>query len=61
VEPLQDTTKFFSAFYNEPSSGYWYVLSFGTDSSLTVTSGWDNVTGWGTPAGLTFIKAAATH
>lgn len=61
VEPLENTTKFFSALYNEPSSGYWYVLSFGTDSSLTVTPGWDNVTGWGTPAGLTFIKAAATH
>jgi subtilase family serine protease len=35
------------------------LLSFGTDSSLTVTPGWDNVTGWGVPNGLTFIKAAA--
>ena len=26
-----------------------YALSFGLDSSLTVTKGWDNVTGWGTP------------
>jgi subtilase family serine protease len=35
------------------------VLSFGTDSSLTVTQGWDNVTGYGAPNGLPFIKAAA--
>jgi subtilase family serine protease len=61
VEPLQNTTTFFSAFYNEPSSGFWYALSFGTDSSLTVAPGWDNVTGWGTPNGLKFIQAAATH
>jgi hypothetical protein len=35
------------------------AISFGTDSSLTVTPGWDNVTGWGSPIGLSFIKAAA--
>jgi len=32
------------------------VLSFGTDSSLTVTQGWDNVTGYGEPNGLPFIQ-----
>ena len=32
------------------------AVSFGTDSSLTVTSGWDNVTGWGEPNGLPFIQ-----
>jgi subtilase family serine protease len=32
------------------------VLSFGTDSSLTVTKGWDNVTGYGEPNGLPFIQ-----
>ena len=32
------------------------VLSFGTDTSLTVTEGWDNVTGWGEPNGLPFIQ-----
>jgi subtilase family serine protease len=32
------------------------VLSFGTDSSLTVTPGWDNVTGFGEPNGLPFIQ-----
>lgn len=31
-------------------------LSFGTDSSLTVTKGWDNVTGYGEPNGLPFIQ-----
>lgn len=31
------------------------VLTFGTDSSLTVTKGWDNVTGYGEPNGLPFI------
>ncbi|WP_058188144.1 S53 family peptidase [Terracidiphilus gabretensis] len=33
------------------------VLSFGTDSSLTVTKGWDNVTGYGEPNGLPFYFA----
>jgi subtilase family serine protease len=32
------------------------AISFGTDSSLTVTPGWDNVTGWGEPNGLPFIQ-----
>ncbi|MFC5864098.1 protease pro-enzyme activation domain-containing protein [Acidicapsa dinghuensis] len=35
------------------------VLSFGTDSSLTVTRGWDNVTGYGEPNGLPFILAVS--
>jgi subtilase family serine protease len=34
-------------------------LSFGTDSSLTVGYGWDNVTGYGVPKGSTFVQAAA--
>jgi subtilase family serine protease len=32
------------------------AISFGTDSSLTVTPGWDNVTGYGEPNGLPFIQ-----
>jgi subtilase family serine protease len=32
------------------------VLSFGTDSSLTVTPGWDNVTGYGEPNGMAFLQ-----
>lgn len=31
-------------------------ITFGTDSSLTVTAGWDNVTGFGEPNGLPFIQ-----
>jgi subtilase family serine protease len=34
-------------------------FGFGIDSSLTVTHGWDNATGYGTPYGLTFINAVA--
>jgi subtilase family serine protease len=33
------------------------AISFGTDSSLTVTPGWDNVTGWGEPNGLPSSRA----
>lgn len=39
--------------------GLYQAVSFGLDSSLTVTKGWDNVTGNGTPNGLAFITAAA--
>lgn len=34
----------------------YYVVSFGTDSSLTVGNGWDNVTGWGEPVGKGFVR-----
>jgi subtilase family serine protease len=55
---LYSQSKFLSAVY--PSAwGYSYidaVVSFGTDTSLTVGSGWDHVTGWGEPNGLPFIQ-----
>jgi len=57
--PLQNTASFFSALYNSPGDTRWYVLTFGTDSSLTVTPGWDNVTGLGTPNGAAFVNAIA--
>ncbi len=60
VQPLFNTTKYFSAFY-PVSSGSWYVFSFGTDTSLTAGPGWDNVTGHGVPNGLNFINAAAKY
>ncbi|HTT11191.1 MAG TPA: S53 family peptidase [Burkholderiaceae bacterium] len=47
---------FYSAFYNG-SSTRWYVISFGTDTSLSTGFGWDNVTGLGTPNGKRFIQA----
>ena len=54
VAPLQNTTDYLSALYNGLSTR-WYVLSFGTDSSLTTGPGWDNVTGLGTPNGAAFV------
>jgi len=42
------------------SGGIWAAYAFGADTSLTVEPGWDNVTGYGTPNGLPFIKAVGT-
>jgi len=59
LTPLDMTTTYYSAlWFFEEIPGY-VVLSFGTDTSLSVTTGWDNVTGWGVPNGWTFITAAA--
>jgi subtilase family serine protease len=61
AQPLENTTTFLSTLYHEiPSDGLpniWWVLTFGTDSSLVTTPGWDSVTGLGTPNGLEFVKA----
>ena len=35
----------------------WYVLTFGTDSSIAAAPGWDDATGLGTPNGMAFINA----
>jgi subtilase family serine protease len=52
---LYKTKEFTSAIWNlDP--GFSVALSFGTDSSLTVTKGWDNVTGFGEPNGLPFVQ-----
>ncbi len=51
-------TGFTSAVANA-GSNIDFALSFGLDTSLTVTTGWDNVTGYGTPNVNTFLKAAA--
>lgn len=56
AQPLENTTSFLSTLYHG-SSTRWYDLTFGTDSSLVVAPGWDNVTGLGTPNGLSFIEA----
>ena len=50
-------SKYISAFYNSPFSTRWFVLTFGTDTSLAATPGWDNVTGVGTPNGWSFVQA----
>jgi len=56
AQPLENTRRFYSALYNGTSTR-WYVLTFGTDSSLTTGDGWDNVTGLGTPNGKHFVDA----
>jgi hypothetical protein len=55
---LYGNTGFTSAVWNLGGSDY-VNIGFGIDSSLTVTKGWDNATGFGTPNGLTFINAVA--
>ena len=60
--PLDGTTDYVSALYNSPFSTRWFVVTFGTDSSLTTGPGWDNVTGLGTPTGAAFVAdVVAAH
>jgi subtilase family serine protease len=49
---------FLSAIWPDQFASDEYVgdLSFGTDSSLTVRGGWDDVTGWGEPNGMAFVQ-----
>lgn len=57
--PLDGATAYYSAFYNSPFSTRWFVITFGTDSSLHTTTGWDDVTGVGVPSGPGFVNAIA--
>jgi subtilase family serine protease len=57
--PLEGNQSFFSALFDSPISTRWFVLTFGTDSSLRIGRGWDEVTGLGTPNGASFIEEAA--
>jgi subtilase family serine protease len=57
ASPLGNTTSYFSALLNNPATTRWLVITFGTDTSLTTGPGWDNVTGVGTPNGLSFVDA----
>jgi len=54
--PQAPTTRFVSALFQSSSSTRWDVFTFGTDSSLATTAGWDDVTGLGTPNGVPFIN-----
>jgi subtilase family serine protease len=54
--PGQTQTEFPSALFNLSAYEEGVAISFGTDSTLTVTPGWDNVTGYGEPNGLPFIQ-----
>jgi subtilase family serine protease len=58
VAPVETTSDFLSLLY-QGTSTRWYALSFGTDTSLNVGPGWDNVTGLGTPNGANFVTAVA--
>ncbi len=55
--PLQGLEEFYSALYNSPFSTRWFVLTFGTDSTLRVGPGWDPATGLGTPDGWNFVQS----
>jgi subtilase family serine protease len=55
--PLQGQQTFFSALYNSPFSTRWFVLTFGTDSTLQAGSGWDPATGLGVPNGWNFVQS----
>jgi subtilase family serine protease len=55
--PLQGEETFYSALYNSPFSTRWFVLTFGTDSTLHVGPGYDTATGLGTPDGWNFVQA----
>ena len=57
AQPLENTKFFLSAIY-QPDPTDWFLVTFGTDSSLTTGPGWDNVTGLGTPNGARFVEEA---
>jgi subtilase family serine protease len=61
AEPLQGVQTFVSALYNSPFSTRWFVLTFGTDSTLQAGPGYDLATGLGTPNGVEFVEAFAKH
>jgi subtilase family serine protease len=55
--PLFGVSDYMSAMYNSPFSTRWFVLTFGTDTSLSTGVGYDNITGVGTPNGAEFVNA----
>ena len=56
--PLEGTTGYFSALWNYPlNPGVVFLLTFGTDSGLQTTAGYDYVTGVGVPNPKAFAEA----
>ena len=53
--------KLLATVYDQPQYQQSAAVTFDFDTSLTVTPGWDNATGYGTPYGLDFINAAARY
>jgi subtilase family serine protease len=58
---VPDSQPYLATVSNQPGRDAAIVFSFSLDSSLNVTTGWDNATGYGTPDGLAFINAAAAY
>lgn len=58
-QALLGQVDFTSALFVTTPNSAVQALSFGTDSSLLVTDGWDEVTGFGEPNGLPFVTAVA--
>jgi len=56
--PLQGQRSFRSALWNAGDGG-WFVVTFGTDTTLPAAPGWDPATGLGVPNGVDFINAVA--
>jgi len=61
AQPLDGNFAYYSALFDSPITANWYVLTFGTDASLRITPGWDEVTGLGTPNGVHFVEEAAAN
>jgi subtilase family serine protease len=65
AQPLLSTTKFYTFLWDYPFlEDTRLVITLGTDSGLTTTAGWDNVTGLGTPnakAFADFFNPASQH
>ena len=61
ASPLQNLPDFYSALYNSPFSTRWFVLTFGTDSTLPVDRGFDLATGLGTPNPPAFVDSVSRH
>jgi subtilase family serine protease len=57
--PLQNLPDFYSALYNSPFSTRWFVITFGTDSTLAAGNGYDLATGLGTPNPQAFVDSFA--
>jgi subtilase family serine protease len=56
--PLEKTKVFYSALYNAPLyQDTVYAVSFGTDTGLNTSRGWDPVTGLGVPDPVALIKS----
>lgn len=59
--PLENTTTYYDAIWNIPlEQDTMYILTFGTDSGLTITKGWDNATGLGVPNAKAFADYFAS-